>query len=194
MGAAASGSASASSFVAGVQAGYNYQIGRLLLGLEADYGRLSLKGSRQAAGAYPVGFSFLVSAGDKFAVTSSFSTDWLITARGRIGWTFTNLLAYATAGLAVTEINSSHSFSDAKSPSAIGNWNASERAYGTALGGGLEWAFKPNWTVKAEYLYLKFSSVLGSGKIQGRLGYSNAISTAVDLEAQVARLGMNYKF
>lgn len=35
-----------------------------------------------------------------------------VTARGRLGWAFNTLLAYATGGLAVTRLGTSNSYSD----------------------------------------------------------------------------------
>jgi outer membrane immunogenic protein len=63
----------------GVQAGYNWQVGPVVFGGEADL---------QATGAE-----------DTFA-PYKFSNPWFGTARGRLGYAFENVLFYATAGLA----------------------------------------------------------------------------------------------
>jgi outer membrane immunogenic protein len=59
------------------------------------------------------------------------------------------------------------------------------------------WALNRNWSVKAEYLYVKFASVNASGFLVSATpppGYANAISTSADLTARIARGGVNYKF
>jgi outer membrane immunogenic protein len=63
----------------GLQAGYNWQTGQLVLGVETDLQ--------------------LSSADDTFA-PFKFSNPWFGTLRGRAGMSFNNILLYATAGLA----------------------------------------------------------------------------------------------
>ena len=72
-----------SGFVGGVQAGYNFQNGPWVFGVEGDI---------QAAG-----------ADDTFAPWK-FSNPWFGTIRGRAGYTFGNVLFYGTAGLAFGEL------------------------------------------------------------------------------------------
>jgi outer membrane immunogenic protein len=75
--------AKASGFVGGVQAGYNWQNGPLVFGLEADI---------QASG-----------ANDTFAPWK-FSNPWFGTVRGRVGYAVSNVLFYGTGGLAFGEL------------------------------------------------------------------------------------------
>lgn len=72
-----------SGFVGGVQAGYNFQNGPWVFGVEGDI---------QAAG-----------ADDTFAPWK-FSNPWFGTLRGRAGYAFSNVLFYGTAGLAFGEL------------------------------------------------------------------------------------------
>lgn len=72
-------SAKPSGVSGGVQAGYNWQSGALVFGLEGDL---------QAN-----------SADDRFA-TWKFSNPWFGTIRGRVGYAFDNVLLYGTGGLA----------------------------------------------------------------------------------------------
>ena len=72
-----------SGFVGGVQAGYNFQNGPFVFGVEGDL---------QAAG-----------ADDTFAPWK-FSNPWFGTLRGRAGYAFSNVLFYGTAGLAFGEL------------------------------------------------------------------------------------------
>jgi outer membrane immunogenic protein len=72
-----------SGFVGGVQAGYNFQNGPWVFGVEGDI---------QAAG-----------ADDTFAPWK-FSNPWFGTLRGRAGYAFSNVLVYGTAGLAFGEL------------------------------------------------------------------------------------------
>jgi outer membrane immunogenic protein len=72
-----------SGFVGGIQAGYNFQNGPWVFGVEGDI---------QAAG-----------ADDTFAPWK-FSNPWFGTVRGRAGYAFSNVLFYGTAGLAFGEL------------------------------------------------------------------------------------------
>lgn len=72
-----------SGFVGGVQAGYNFQNGPWVYGLEGDI---------QVTG-----------ADDTFAPWK-FSNPWFGTVRGRIGYAFSNILFYGTGGLAFGEL------------------------------------------------------------------------------------------
>jgi len=74
-----------SGFAGGVQAGYNFQNGPWVFGVEGDI---------QAAG-----------ADDTFAPWK-FSNPWFGTLRGRAGYAFSNVLFYGTAGLAFGELRS----------------------------------------------------------------------------------------
>jgi outer membrane immunogenic protein len=72
-----------SGFVGGAQAGYNFQTGPWVFGVEGDL---------QATG-----------ASDTFAPWK-FSNPWFGTVRGRAGYAFNNILFYGTAGLAFGEL------------------------------------------------------------------------------------------
>ncbi len=196
VGAAGTGSLSGSGFTGGVQAGYNWQTGNAVLGLETDFDAFHFRGSQSVSANYPV-FAHVFPT-DTFTVGTSVETNWLYTARARIGWLVNpNILAYATGGLAVTRLEVANSFSDDHHPSpASGAGSNSATKPGWALGGGLEWAFDKNWSVKVEYLYVDFGSVTVTSKIFSAQppGYSQAISTSADLTASIARVGVNYKF
>jgi outer membrane immunogenic protein len=190
--AAGTGSMSKAALIGGGQAGYNFQSNNAVYGIELDFDSFNIKAARQVTGNYATGGSF--------AITSSASTNWLFTARGRVGWAFGSLLPYATGGLAVTELNGSNSFIDNVGfpGPGVGTWSASATKLGWTVGGGLEWKLAQNWSAKVEYLYVKFGSVAASGAVVGSTGgatgYGSAISTSTDLTAQIARAGFNYKF
>lgn len=116
--------------------------------------------------------------------------------RGRLGWIARpDLLLYATGGLAVTKLKVSYTYSDSFGGSSSGS--ASSTKTGWTVGGGIEWAFNTHWTVRAEYLYLDFGKVTASGivpPVAAKAGAQSALSTTGDLTANIARLGVNYRF
>lgn len=75
--------ASPSGVAGGIQGGYNYQSGSLVIGLEADIQ--------------------ISDANDRFA-SYKFSNPWFGTVRGRLGYAMNNILVYATGGLAFGEL------------------------------------------------------------------------------------------
>ena len=193
--AAGTGSMSKAAFVGGGQIGYNLQSNSAVFGVEVDFNSFHIKNSRQGTGNYAPPFPPTA-----FTLSSSVNTNWLFTARGRVGWAFNNLLPYVTGGLAVTDLSASNSFQDncCSGPGpgpASGAWSASKTKVGWTVGGGLEWAFAQNWSAKVEYLYVHFDSIGASGLIiAGGPAYASAISTSTDLTANIARAGINYKF
>jgi outer membrane immunogenic protein len=138
-------------FTGGIQGGYNWQSGQFVFGLEADI---------QASGAE-----------DTFAATK-FSNPWFGTVRGRLGWTFNNILLYGTAGFA---------FGGGRVE--IPGFEQSNTHTGFAAGAGLEVGFTPNWSVRAEYLYVGLSS-----EAYAPTGASHGF------DSSVLRFGVNYRF
>jgi outer membrane immunogenic protein len=82
-GAVANNPAKPSGFVGGVQAGYNWQSGSFVFGLEGDI---------QATGA------------EETFAPWKFSNPWFGTVRGRAGFAFNNVMFFGTGGLAFGEL------------------------------------------------------------------------------------------
>jgi len=198
--ASGTGPMSAGGVTGGVQAGYNLQHGNFVYGVEADFGAFSLKGARQAAAGYLPGVT--VGPPASFVIGSSFSTDWLLTVRGRLGLALpSEMLLYATGGLAVTELTVTNFFGDNFFPppaTVSESARASKVKAGFAIGGGLEKALGNHWSVKGEYLFVDFGKVTVAGFIAspgiGLGAYAQGLSTSADLTAHIARVGVNYRF
>ena len=105
-----------SGFVGGAQAGYNWQRGPWVFGIEGDI---------QATGAE-----------DTFAPWK-FSNPWFGTMRGRAGYTVSNVLFYGTGGLAFGEL-SGQTFGLAESHTNLG-WTA---GVGAEVGLAPNWSAK----------------------------------------------------
>jgi outer membrane immunogenic protein len=108
-----------------------------------------------------------------FTVNQSVKTDWLFTARPRLGWANNNWLWYATGGLAVTELKYGNTFTDTYSP-AFETGSISKTKVGWTVGGGGEFALSNNWTVRAEYLYVDFGGVSSAGNVSNSRAFRNA--------------------
>jgi outer membrane immunogenic protein len=180
-----------SGFTGGLTAGYNWQAGNILFGLESDFNYFGLRGSSSGSGIYPC------CAPSGFTVNSSVSTDWLMTFRPRVGIAANNWLFYVTGGLAVADVKSHFSFTDTFA-AATESASISRTKAGWTVGAGTEYALMNGWSVKAEYLYVN----LGSESVTSNnllLGGTSALplqtfSHNADLRANIVRAGINYKF
>jgi outer membrane immunogenic protein len=192
-----SGSFSPNSFTGGGQIGFNFQNAALVWGAEVDWQSFDLSGNLARDGLVKAG------TGQSFDLTGSFNTDWLLTARARLGWLVQpQTLLYVTGGLAVTEIKVANSISDNCSlirvcglPDLAGQSSSSSTKTGWALGGGVEWAYTPQWSLKAEYLYVSFDDA-STTLLTNLAGAQNPnlFKTSVSLNASIARFGVNFKF
>jgi outer membrane immunogenic protein len=189
--AASTGRLSAEGFTGGVQAGYNWQIGGVVLGAEIDFNAFDLKGSRAAV--VPSATTPSI-----FNLSTSIATDWLFTLRQRVGFAVApTVLLYATGGLAVTKATLANAFFTTNNPAntAAGASGNSKTLTGWTVGGGIEWAFNRNWSLKGEYLYADFGSIAAATAITSP-GFANpnVLATSTTLRAHIARAGINYKF
>lgn len=180
---------------AGGLVGYNSQIDRVVLGVEADFNYVDLKSTRNGSAivALPGG------------VTGSFNpqytskVDWFGTVRGRIGFVPTErLLIYATGGLAYGEVKTNIANSSAFSTGLSRLWlgNNSDVRVGWTAGGGAEYAFTNNWTLRGEYLYVDLGSSGTTATVQGTDPLQSQIRYNASRENRfsVARAALSYKF
>jgi len=150
---------------AGGTAGYNWQSGNLVFGIEADAAWSDVGATASIPG--------LVSASDKIRDMG--------TVRGRIGYAFDQVLVYGTGGYAWAD--------NQLSATALGvSISDSHIHSGWAAGAGVEVMFAPKWSVKAEYLYRSFASqnyftgVIPAGVASGTLNVNSV------------QVGVNYHF
>jgi outer membrane immunogenic protein len=111
-------------------------------------------------------------------VTCETKNSWLATARARLGYAgFGNWLPYFTGGAAFGDIKATNSL--------VGD--AHKVKFGWAAGAGLEYAMLAHWSLKLEYLYVD----LGGFDCAAACG---AATDNVSLNANIARMGLNYRF
>lgn len=178
-----------SGFTGGLELGYNWQSSSIVYGLEGDIEWFHLSGSSTTG---PVVIPF-----DIVTINSSAHTDWLATARGRLGIAENNWLFFATGGAAFTTLNGSFSFSDAAPTFGMESASLSATKVGYAVGGGVEAKLWANWSVKAEYLFADFGRVSVNSNNLTSFGIvfpGQVFTHSIDLNANIARLGLNYHF
>jgi outer membrane immunogenic protein len=173
-------------FIGGGQIGYNWQSGTLVYGVEADIQGGSVDGSDAIA--------TNVAPFVPGAFSSSQKLEWLGTIRGRLGLAADKLLVYVTGGFAYGSINHGLNFAFAASNDfhSIGTSNTET---GWTLGGGAEWAFANNWTLKAEYLYVDLGDTTLTSTPAGRAAnLATTLTERFENQYHIVRAGINYKF
>ena len=142
-GSQGSSSATASSFTAGGQAGYNWQQGSFVYGLETDLSGTALDTTMSG------GLTNLSCFTDTAGTNSN--VDWYGTVRGRAGWTAGNAFFYGTGGLAYGSVDLNSSFNTAGV--SLNSQTSSVRT-GWVAGGGIEYMLQPNVVLTLGYQYV----------------------------------------
>jgi outer membrane immunogenic protein len=177
--------------LAGVQFGYNWQSGKLVYGLEADWSWSDMGGKKtvspiiQNNGTPYPGAGYLSAGQD---------TRWLSTLRGRIGFTPSDpWLLYFTGGLAAADVKYTAN-SDFR-PSGTEQYPASfsKTKWGWIAGIGAERFISEKWSARLEYLYYDLGST--SRTAAGvPLNPPFAVDYRWETKAHLVRLGVNYHF
>ena len=172
----AQGGHNATSWLAGGQVGFNYQVGQWVWGIEAEFSATELKEGHLDL-AFPTDIH-------------NSRTDFIGTVAPRLGLTWDRALLYAKGGAAW--VNNDYSLSIASS--GLTTYTADSTRWGWMVGLGIEYAFAQNWSAKVEYNYLDFGTerilYTGNGAIPGALPFDEDIRQRI----QVVKVGLNYKF
>jgi outer membrane immunogenic protein len=146
------GGGNASSVMGGVSVGYNWQF--------APFWVAGIEGDTSWA--------------DLTVPAGSDRVNWIGSVRARLGWTPTpSTLLYATGGAAWSNVNIP----------GVDTLPANQTKNGWVAGGGVEWKpWDDHWSVRAEYLYYRFTGILLGAGFAG------------DLAVSEGRIGAAYKF
>lgn len=135
----------------GLEAGCDYQFDlggtAFVLGGVADFSLMNLGATGTSA----------ISADTH----TSFDVDWAASARLRAGIAASDVLFYVTGGYALADVDvraydrTGPTLMDVKGGGTENGWVA---------GGGVEWRFKPDWSVGLEYLHYDFGTVTATGQ------------------------------
>lgn len=183
---------SGNGFAGGGQAGYNFQSGSFLLGIEADFGGMNLSNSATGSTTYPC------CAPTAFTITQTVETSWLFTLRPRVGVVAGPVLLYGTGGMALTNVDYKAVFTDTFA-TAHENGGKDDHLTGWAAGGGAEFKLNPHWSLKGEYLYADFGSLTTTSTnltaFTPPIAFpSNIFTHKADMRAHIYRFGFNIFF
>jgi outer membrane immunogenic protein len=169
--------------LAGVEAGYNYQIGHFVVGFETDFQFTQLVGDSMNS-------RFVVNSGGGTGVltgVTEFSN--LGTVRARLGVAYGRFLYYVAGGLAYGEIDTSTTFSTAGA--ALVSSSVESTPVGWTTGFGFEGALWDNWSAKFEYLYVNLGTIHDTFMGAGPFGPISANSRII---GDIVRVGVARRF
>lgn len=160
--------------VGGVHAGYNRQLGSIVVGLEGDLEAAGIRGDRLWG-----------VPGNSLSAESEINLQGSV--RARLGYALDRTLVYVTGGAAFARFENTYTDVLAGFEPLVDERNASE--WGWTIGAGIEHAFTDNLTARVEYRYTRFDS------------YTNVldpvpppITVEQEPDIHAVRVGVSYKF
>jgi outer membrane immunogenic protein len=184
--ATTTGNYNVSGGLVGGTAGYNWQSGQFVFGLEGDIdwsGLRGTNGNRPTGGAGGFVCNGPIAAGGTGFACGTDNT-WLGTVRGRVGLAVNNVLFFGTGGVAFGDVRARLA-SDPGFPLFGGQ---TDTRVGWTAGAGIEYAFLGSWSAKLEYLYADL------GKMSCDAVTCGGAVTDVSFKTSIVRVGVNYRF
>jgi len=158
--------------MAGATAGYNWQFGAAVVGVESDWDWTDIKGS---AACPNTAFTCFSKAND------------VATFRGRLGWAANGpVLLYVTGGAAYENVKNGALNAAGTGGLATGSYNTDR--WGWAAGAGVEYGFLPNWSAKLEYMHYGFMNYTAPA------GTLSTTPTTLSQNIDTIKVGVNYHF
>lgn len=173
-------------FIAGGQAGANWQIGNLVLGAEADWSWADSSGDNTC---------FAVPGGRFFTSNCSVDPNLFSTFTARLGYAFGRTLVYAKGGTA-WEHNTVDMIVNKNPGTNVLTSATSYGAWGWTAGGGVEYGLTPAWSLMLEYDFLDFGTAsVATPYVTGNPlpGHPIGPITGLSNNAQEVKLGINYR-
>lgn len=169
------GTSDISGVLGGGQIGCDYQTGPLVIGAEGSFSWSSIKGSHRD----PV-----PAFNDQILNTE---VQWITTVTGRVGYALGRILFYAKGGGAWAY----DKYWDVRD--GVGTVaTATETRSGWTVGGGVEYAFAPNWSMKVEYDYLNFGTSRATLICPPCM--AGFFLKDIKQDIHTVKLGVNYRF
>ncbi len=185
----------------GAEAGYNYQVNRIVLGIEGDINATNTKGARTLSPSTPASIAFLPptpNTSQPNNLVGSDRTTWVATVTGRLGYAVDRTLYYVKAGgafenskVAVTCYDP-QAFGVCANPAFLpldpgGSISKSYTRVGFTAGFGTEFDLGRGWSAKTEIDYLDFGR---------KSALSSDFDTTISDWSHVwqGKIGLNYHF
>jgi outer membrane immunogenic protein len=170
----------------GIQAGFDYQLHGLVIGLEGDFSWGNVRDKKFSC------FFF----GDQVCSAES---EWFASLAGRVGVAFGPALLYVKGGPAwAQDTYTDHATCAGSQPvfragifaDCGDTYVGQQTRHGWTIGGGVEYRIAPNWSLKAEYNHMDF----GKKSVWLVDQDGDAFTEEVHQRADVFKVGFNYFF
>lgn len=180
-------------WLAGGTIGANAQAGSLVFGVEGEFLGTGIRGSQTAAA--------IVFGGGTQANIYDSKIDWLALATGRAGFVVgSNLMLYGKGGVAIAQEVHTLNVAATGPTSTLALSSGKVIHTGVVAGAGAEYAFAPNWSVKAEYNYVGMFQqpvLLAGTGTGGAFGAGTTLAVPlnkVQQDLHLLKFGVNYHF
>jgi outer membrane immunogenic protein len=179
-------------WLAGATIGANAQAGSFVFGVEGEILGTDIKGSQTT--------TFPVPGGPNQTTTVNSKIDWLALVAARAGFVVgSNLMLYGKGGIAIAEETHGLNLAQAAPVAAVALAGRAVHT-GVVTGVGGEYVFAPNWSVKAEYDYVRMfqqEALLSGTASGGPFGAGIAFGFPVNKlnqDLHLVKFGVNYHF
>lgn len=159
----------------GAHAGYNYQMGQTVLGIEGTYSGSDIDGKTSCV------FNLF---------SCQRELDWLATIEGRLGYAFGPTMVYARGGVAWGELETTNDFFIPGLLTTTG----SETHTGWTAGFGIEHALGKNVVARIEYAHIDLGEESTPQTVSIFGSPVGTIPTEVDAEIDTIKVGLSFKF
>jgi outer membrane immunogenic protein len=178
-----------SGVVGGGQLGYNWQTGAFVLGVEVDLDGIGLSNDNN--------HTWLTNS---YWGYNNNNGAFLFDVTGRLGYAYGPALFYVKGGYAYIDADDNLRYTGVSNPYDY-TWNNNNGLSGWVIGGGVEYALSPSWSVKAEYLYYDFSRenenisyTLTTGTVAKPVYTNYYAPIGHELDINTFKVGINYHF
>lgn len=169
-----------SGVLGGGYVGYNYQVNQnFVIGVEGDFQGSSANNSWSWVGSTIVR--------DTSIYTLKREQNWLASINGRLGVAYDRALFYAIGGAAWAQGTSTLTATTVAGL-PIGSISRNSDLSGWDIGGGVEYAFTPNWVGRVEYRYYDF------GNNDVTPNWINVTGIHQNTSVNTVRVGLAYLF
>jgi outer membrane immunogenic protein len=178
--------------LAGGEYGCNQQFGgNWVFGVEGDWSWTNKRGNSNETGLAGV-----------LAGTTAWNDEtrerWISTSRARVGYTWDRTWLYVTGGFASANVEARVNV-PLGAPLGLAvptTFVDRHTLYGWTVGAGLEYAFWNNWSIKAEYLYVRLENQAYQFLGTPLLGtpVANFQRGALNLDNHIVRVGLNWRY
>jgi opacity protein-like surface antigen len=185
-------------YLFGGDAGYNYQTGAYVVGVEADFGSTRTQGGTACG---PMSGTGATTSG-MYEMTCNAAVNWVATATVRLGYAWDRALFYVKGGGAWTneQLSANCNYGAFNIPGASNCTNPSSKFTngfigskdmgGWVLGWGTEYALTSHWSAKGEADYIGF----GNRNIVANDPINGATPVTGGMHIWEEKIGVNYRF